>query len=251
MNFDDALNKITKSLGKGVGTAKGFRRLIRLFGDALHDFIEHNTTFKPDDKGKDKGKADKKNAQAAQDQLKKLYTQADSLTTTVGKQSLDSMAKDKQTNAAREKAHGDAAVAKGDDDQATEDYVNAAINEFRAALCFYAEGDLGNPKVDYTDQTTLDSAVNYATRLTDAAQDLADAAAKEDPEDAAEILAELMVSVNFFDAAKKAIEAMENGLKKKGKALGPPAQKVANDLKDKADTGKTNSQTQLDTHLKP
>jgi hypothetical protein len=88
-------------------------------------------------------------------------------------------------------------------------------------------------------------------RLIDAAQDLADAAANEDPDDASEIMAELMVSANFFAPAEKALEDLEAGAKAKGIIFNQATKDKTKDSKDTADTGKTDLESKLQPHLKP
>jgi hypothetical protein len=245
------VGKIKTAIGKGTDSSKTMRKLVTLFGKALREFIEHNSTFKPDTKGKDKGKGTAQNAAAAQKQITKLYDQAATVNSAASAKILRDIAKAKQDKAATEKAGADAAKNDGDADQASEDYVSAAINEYRAAICYYALGQLSDPNRDYTSQDVQDGELNYALCLINAAQDLADAADNEDPDDdVAEIMAELMVSAQLFGAAKAALVDLENGTKKKGVTFGAPTKKQISDSKDKADQGQTDSKSSLDSHVK-
>ncbi len=249
--FEDYVGKINTAIGNGPNTSKAMQKLEILFGKALRAFIEHNVRFKPDTKGKDKGKASNANATQAQNQIKKLYDQLATVNSTLAGTTLRDLAKKKQDKAASEKAGADAAKNDGDTDQASEDYVSAAINEYRAAICYFALAQLNDPNRDYTKKDVQEGELNYALCLLNAAQDLADAADNEDPDDASEILAELMVSAALFGAAKAALEDLEAGARKKAVNFGQTTKDKIKDSKDTADTGQTASKSSLDSHLKP
>jgi hypothetical protein len=249
-SFDALTARIKKLQGKGTNSKRSFKKMLSQFGKALREFIEHDTQFKPDTKGKNQGKSSQANAGKAQNQIKGLYDLVNSISTNVGAKSLRDVGKAYATSAAMERARADKEVKDPDDqDAASEDYVSAAVNEYRAALSFYALGQMNDPNRDYSTQEVIDGELNYAARLVQAAKDLASAASCEDPEDVTEIMAELMVSANMFKAAKAALDDLSQGCMKKGVNLDQKTKDNIKDLGNEADTGSTDSEDKLNTHL--
>lgn len=99
-------------------------------------------------------------------------------------------------------------VQAGDNDEASELYVDAAIGWFRAAICIFHENSLGNPR--FANQPIRKAAQDYAAALTKAAQFLNDAATNEAQGDDLEIIAECILAKAFLALATAMLTKLQN-----------------------------------------
>lgn len=153
--FDDYIKDIDKA-GNPIPNQGAFTKLIRWFGDALRDFIE-DTDFKPDNNKK----AKEKDVKAEGKKIQKLLDKYPNFTATTTDY-IDRVAMLERNKAAAEKASADNTKAISGE-EASEYYVDAAVSNFRAALCYYIQGNRSS--ADYSKQDVIQAAFDYAQML--------------------------------------------------------------------------------------
>jgi hypothetical protein len=103
-----------------------------------------------------------------------------------------------------------ATVAIGQNDEASEIFVDAAIEMLRAAMCIYYEhqSDLANKR--FGQPAARRAVLDFAAAMTKAAELLNDAATNEAQGDNAEIIVELTLAKVFLDSARNQLNNLQN-----------------------------------------
>jgi hypothetical protein len=242
--FDDYVKDIT-GLQKGPGTVTThaqWRDLVRWYGDALREFVE-KTAFP----AKLPAKLD-----AQKKKLNRIASPWPGIGSAVGGTvDADYLGRELQQfadEAARQHKRGQDDRKDGHGDDASEAFVDAAASDFRAALACVA---LGGATPDYSKIDVITASLNYAIKLTEAAQNLADAAANEDAGDIAEKAAQALVGHVFADIASRELASLEAGVHAKGITLNAASKKAVDAAKTAATAALDKAVTELKNYEKP
>ena len=215
-------------------------KLVTKYGEAFHNFVEDDPLAKPAPKGLHLKPADLKAETAGIGQL---------LTLSHGLK----FAKDVTAGTLTKKAENCAAHANADassansqsGDEASENYVNAAMWYFREAICLYAANDLGGTKPD------VKARLSYAMGLFNCASMLAKAALAEDKSDFAEIMAENILANLLFNEAKPIFDDIENLMDvKKTVTMDKATRQKFDDAQKACAKGADDTKANLDNYVK-
>ena len=225
-SFNDYDQDITKQ-GNAATTHEEMRNLIDWYGAGLRQLVETGTTdgkkaFAKVTAGK-VPKADATALKAKFDAFVGKFEGANvgpNVNPYCGKQ-----AKNLETKAKVDETDAVADVQSGDGDEASELYVDSALQYFRAAMCHFHQGDLKNPK--FANGPVQQAAFDYGRLMIKAAQMLNDAARNEDNGDVLEVIAECELAKSLLDKANAMLTALQNSGALQGAAN---KQKVANEV---------------------